>query len=50
VSPFALTTLYNAKFGSVGTAGQKIFVKMVQVNETTGQEGSPIVASAVVAA
>jgi hypothetical protein len=50
VSPFALTTLYNAKYGSVGTAGQKIFVKMVQVNNVTGQEGTPFVASAIVAA
>lgn len=49
VSPFALTTLYNAKYGSVGAAGQKIFVKLVQVNNTTGQEGTPIVASAIVA-
>lgn len=50
VSPFALTALYNAKFGSVGAAGQKIYVKLVQVNNTTGQEGTPIVASAIVAA
>ena len=49
-SPFALTTMYNAKFGSVGAAGQKIFVKFVQVNEATGQEGTPIVARAIVAA
>jgi hypothetical protein len=49
-SPFNALSLYTAKYGSIGSAGQKIFLKMVQVNETTGQEGTPIVTSAVIAA
>ncbi len=49
-SPFLLTTMYDAKFGSVGAAGQKIFVKFVPVNLATGQAGTPSQASAIVAA
>ena len=49
-SPFDISTEYDAKFGSVGTAGQKIFMKFVPVNLNTGQEGTPSQASAVVAA
>jgi len=49
-SPFDISTEYDAKFGSVGVAGQKIFMKFVPVNLATGQEGSPSQASAVVAA
>lgn len=50
VSPFSLETLYDAKFGSVGAAGQKIFVKMVAVNKVTGQEGASSTFSAITAA
>ena len=49
-SPYDLSTSYEAKFGSVGVEGQKIFVKFVPVNLNTGQEGSASQASAVVAA
>lgn len=38
-SPAVITADYVARFGSVGATGQKIFVKMVGVNESTGQEG-----------
>ncbi len=49
-SPLELAALYDAKFGSVGAAGQKIFVKFVPVNTTTGQTGTPSQASAIVVA
>jgi hypothetical protein len=50
VSPYSAETAYDAKYGAVGAAGQKIFVKLVQVNTATGQKGIPIEASAVIAA
>lgn len=43
-----LTTLYNAKFGAVGAAGKKVFVKLQQVSKTSGQAGIPVVYSAVI--
>jgi hypothetical protein len=46
-SPHVATTEYTARFGSVGTTGQKIFIKLVPVNITSGQEGSPLIASAI---
>lgn len=49
-TPYALGTEYIAKFGSVGVAGQKDFVKLVAVNGTTGQEGTPSEVSAIVGA
>lgn len=49
-SPYSAETAYIAKFGSIGAAGQKIFVKMVQVNETTGQAGIAIEASTIITA
>lgn len=49
-TPYDLAAEYIAKFGSVGVAGQKDFVKLVAVNTTTGQEGTPSQVSAIVAA
>lgn len=46
-SPKAITSLYTAKFGSVGSTGQKIFVKCEQVNESTGETGVAVQASAI---
>lgn len=46
-SPYVATADYTAKFGNTGAIGQKIYVKMVQVNTDTGQEGTPIVASSI---
>lgn len=43
-------TEYVAKFGGTGSVGQKVFIKMVQVDEATGLAGSPISASAIVVA
>jgi hypothetical protein len=43
-----LTSLYNAKYGAVGAAGLKIFVKLVQVSKTTGQQGIPVVYSCII--
>lgn len=49
-SPADLLSDYQAKFGSTGVAGQKIFVKLQAVNSTTGQTGTPSEASALVTA
>jgi hypothetical protein len=46
-TPVNLLTAYQAKFGSTGSTGQKIFVKTVAVNDTTGQEGTPSEVSAI---
>ena len=43
-----LTTLYNAKFGAPSVAGQKVFVKLKQISNVTGQAGIPVVYSAIV--
>jgi hypothetical protein len=50
ISPKTIAALYTAKYGSVGLAGQKIFVKMVPVNLTNGQSGQGITAMAIIAA
>jgi len=47
-SPLDILAAYQAKFGSTGAAGQKIFIKLVQVENSTGIEGIPITASAIV--
>lgn len=47
-TPYNLVLEYQAKFGSTGTAGQKIFVKLEAVNATTGQTGTPSSVSAIV--
>lgn len=49
-TPVNLKAAYEAKFGSVGVAGQKVFVKLVAVNSTTGQEGTASQVSGIVAA
>lgn len=49
-SPYDAAAQYNAVFGDVGPAGSKIFVKCVPVDQSTGQEGSPIQAVAVITA
>jgi len=43
-----LTTLYAAKFGGPGAAGQKVFVRLRQISNVTGQSGIPVVLSAIV--
>ena len=40
-TPVDITTDYEARFGDWDTVDQKIFVKMIAVNEATGQEGTP---------
>lgn len=47
-SPKTLTSMYNAKFGAVGAVGKKIYVRIVGVNEATGQEGQPAQAVAII--
>ena len=49
-TPVNLKAAYEAKFGSVGIAGQKIFIKLTAVNATTGQEGTPSQVSSIVVA
>lgn len=46
-SPKVITTLYGAKFGAVAENGLKVFVKLVGVNISTGQEGIGLICSAV---
>lgn len=48
-SPVAVGPAYVARFGAM-TAGQKVFVKVVFTNETTGQESNAQQLSAIVAA
>lgn len=47
-SPHDLLSAYQARFGSVGQAGNKIFVQVVQVEVNSGQEGTPLQTSAIV--
>lgn len=48
-SPLLAGTAYTTKFGLITTkAGEKIFVKAVPINLTTGQAGAGIVASTVI--
>ena len=49
-TPYDVKADYLAKYGGIGVAGQKIFVKLVAVNETTGQEGTPSSAAGIVVA
>jgi len=48
ITPVDLLASYQAKFGSTGQAGQKIFVKVEAVNGTSGQNGTPSQVSAIV--
>lgn len=47
-TPVDLLPAYQSKYGSTGAAGQKIFVKIVAINTTTGQSGTPSEVSAIV--
>lgn len=49
-SPADLISEYQAIFGSTGTTGQKIFVKLVPVSVASGQEGIGVSASAITTA
>jgi len=46
---YNLLSMWNAKFGSMGAVGTKIFVKVVHVNETTGQQSQAQMYSIVIA-
>lgn len=41
-SPYDISTLYQAKFGAIGSTGKKIAVQFVAINNVTGQAGIPI--------
>ncbi|MBE3143226.1 MAG: hypothetical protein IMZ61_04780 [Planctomycetes bacterium] len=47
-SPFTATTMYNAKFGAPGVAGQKVFFELFIINSTTGQAGAKMQCSCIV--
>ncbi|MBA7635836.1 hypothetical protein ES703_43440 [subsurface metagenome] len=47
-SPYDALTAYQAVFGSTGAAGQKIFMKCIQVEQASGLAGVPIATSAIV--
>lgn len=49
-SPADILSEYQARFGSTGEVGQKIFVKLLAVNSNTGQAGTPSQVSALVTA
>lgn len=49
-SPLALKTAYEAKFGAIPAAGLKVFVKAIHVSTDTGQAGTTLSASCIVAA
>jgi len=49
-TPFEIGTEYEAKFGPVGAAGMKIFLKMIHINWASGQAGIAIAASTIIAA
>lgn len=49
-SPYAISAAYIARFGSVGSAGQKIFIKYVSVNTASGIRGVEASISTIVVA
>ncbi|MBA7565552.1 hypothetical protein ES708_07237 [subsurface metagenome] len=49
-SPHSAGVAYIAKFGAIPAKDTKIFVRLVQINLTTGQAGIPIQAFCIVAA
>jgi hypothetical protein len=49
-TPKDILTLYTAKFGSIPAAGKKVFIRVKNVNATTGQAGVGLTASCVIAA
>jgi len=48
VSPLVITAAYNAKFGAVGAAGQKIFVEAEHISTVTGQASKRYEVSAII--
>lgn len=48
VTPYEIVTLWTALTGQSLIVGQKIFVKVVPVYKTTGQRGTPLIASVIV--
>lgn len=49
-SPADVAIEWIAKFGTMAPAGSKIFIKLLPVNDLTGQQGGELVASTIVAA
>lgn len=46
ISPIAITTAYNAKFGAVAT-GQKVVFRIIPINKLSGIQGAPVEFSAI---
>lgn len=49
-SPFNAKASYEAVFGAIPAAGQKVFFKVVAINKVTGQRGAELSNSCIVAA
>lgn len=49
-SPYTASTVYNAKFGAVGSVGKKIVIGMKLINTTTGQAGHMVQAASIIVA
>jgi hypothetical protein len=49
-TPEDFATIYQNRFGSIPAEGLKVFVEVVGINKVTGQAGTPLRASCVVAA
>ena len=43
-----IAALYIAKYGAVGAVGQKIFVRLKQISDATGQAGVPVIYSDII--
>lgn len=43
-----IAALYIAKFGAVGAVGQKIFVRLKQISNVSGQAGIPVIYSDII--
>jgi len=50
VSPLSLATAYVETLGAIGAAGSKIFVQVIPVVIATGQQGTQLSVSAIIAA
>lgn len=46
--PFTATTVYATKFGGPGLAGQKVFMRVTPIENTTGKRGASLTCSCVV--
>jgi hypothetical protein len=50
VSPVDVSAAYIAKYGNPGAAGQQVFIELIPINTTTGQQGRPTLIKTVIVA